>query len=96
MISIFGLGNILDVEEVNIESIFKNMTKSLTGINYIVCVSPDYWSAKQKLDKFVKYFRGNLSDKEFAIISERQVEINNPNSQSKPWKGCEKVFKIVR
>jgi hypothetical protein len=87
--------NILDVEEVDIENIFKNMIESITGVNYIVCVSPDYWSGNEKLDEFIQYFRDNLPDKEFTIISERQGTIDNPSNPNSPWKAYEKVFKVV-
>lgn len=87
--------NILDVEEVDIKSISENMIKSITGVNYIVCVSPDYWSGNQKLDEFIGYFRDNLSTEKLSIISERQGTIDNPSNLNKPWKDYEKVFKVV-
>ncbi|KAF3977837.1 MAG: hypothetical protein HFP77_04965 [Methylococcales symbiont of Iophon sp. n. MRB-2018] len=82
--------NILDIK-----LIYENMIKSTTGVNYVVCVSPDYWSGNQKLDEFIGYFRDNLSDKKFIIISERGATIDNPSNPDKPWKNYEKVFKLA-
>ena len=95
-VTVHIFSNILDVEGVDIESIFKNMTESITGVNYVVCVSPDYRSGNQKLDEFFEYFKDNFPDKEFIIISEWQGTIDNPKNSNSPWKGYEKVFKIVR
>lgn len=44
--------NILDVEQVNLNSLARLLKKSQKGSNYFICVSPSSYSAKQRIDKF--------------------------------------------
>ena len=44
--------NILDVEQVDLKSLAVLIKNSQKGANYFICVSPNFSSAKQRLDKF--------------------------------------------
>ena len=44
--------NILDVEQIDLNSLAILLKKSQKGANYFLCISPNYSPAKQQIDKF--------------------------------------------
>ncbi len=44
--------NILDVAQVDLNSLAVLLKNSQKGANYFICVSPNFSSAKQRIDKF--------------------------------------------
>lgn len=82
--------NIIDVENISVQSICNKITETQNGINYFICVSPKFWEdgvhpRNLKLDSFMSHFqqRHNVS-----VISTRETNINN-------WKRYERVFKAT-
>lgn len=84
--------NILDVNDFDLKSLHRTIMNSQNGLNYFICVSPDYYSGNLRLDEFTELFS---VEPNFSLISDRCGEITNPNNQAKTWKHYEKVFEVV-
>ncbi|GAB2564498.1 hypothetical protein [Spirosoma aerophilum] len=89
--------NILDVESIDIKSLFQKINMTQKGVNYFICVSPKFWDEgihirNLRLDAFVNFFMNNQS---VNLISQRTSNIHNPSNSDKPYKRYEKIFKVV-
>lgn len=82
--------NILDVEEVDLKSLFAFLSQNLTGINYFVCVSPLFGSFRDaRLDFFLNQFK---EINNFELISKRK---NQADTWISNWTRNEAIFRIT-
>ncbi len=51
-VKIHIFSNILDIEIVDLNRLASLLKNSQTGANYFICISPNFSSAKQRIDKF--------------------------------------------
>jgi hypothetical protein len=81
--------NIIDVESINLKSIYTKISETQKGINYFICVSPKFWDdgshpRNNRLDTFMNYFQQRHN---VTVISTRENNINS-------WTRYERVFMV--
>ncbi|MBE7691247.1 hypothetical protein, partial [Tenacibaculum piscium] len=87
--------NIIDVENISIQSIYTKISETQKGENYFICVSPKFREdgnhpRNLKLNEFMGYFQKNQN---VTVIKDRESNIPNPSNPLKPYKRFERVFK---
>ena len=78
--------NILDIEAINIQELSRKIKVNLTGKNYFICVSPNFWQNGQNpRNNRLRKFAANFQEKN--LISERTTPIGR-------WTRHEIVFEV--
>lgn len=91
------LSNIIDVENINIQTMCRKILETQTGDNYFVCVSPKFYKDKlhprnERQITFMNFFSAMDS---FIKIEDRETDIPNLKNPNKPYKRFERVFKVT-
>ena len=90
-IKIHLLSNILDLNSLDLDKVFKNITSNFSGLNYFVCVSP---LNQSKLLKFYEMFENSilLSSNFSPIVN----EVFRPSAMRKIMKSISRVEYIFK
>ncbi|WP_199118912.1 hypothetical protein [Pedobacter sp. ASV28] len=90
-IKIHLFSNVLDINSLNLNQIFKNVTSNFAGLNYFVCVSP---INEIRLQTFYKMFNQSnlLSSKSNSIVT----DVFRPSAMKKIAKSISRVEYIFK
>lgn len=96
--------NILDINEFDIEKLYRNISQNRNSTDYFVCVSPYYPYRIERLDNFYRYFKSNYKTKLYSKRSSQRWRCkerccddcigNGGSCTRKPWTRYEYVFKV--